>query len=113
MPKQFEADVPHVAADLFDWDNVEIRRFGEHQCNLPGHARAGKLQDLQAKDYRLAYHGTNAYALYAQIYHGKLPISGSSVDGERALKGFAGVYLFDETAAPKNVFEYVYKAQLG
>ena len=68
---------------------------------------------MRKNGYRLAYHGTNAYALYAQAYHGKLPISGGSVNGERALQGFAGVYLFDGTAAQKNVFQYVYKTQTG
>jgi len=111
------ADVPHVAADLFDWDRAEIKRFGKFECHsvpyLPGHHKAGELGDLRKNGFRLAYHGTNAYALYAQVYHGKLPVSGGSANGDRALKDHPGVYLFDEQVAAKSVFSYVHKAQIG
>jgi len=114
-------------ADVFDWSRLE--EF-THVCK-PDKGRNqsyvcfrvplligasivnGALQSHHAAHaWEVGYHATCAYALYSQLYHGKLKQSKASVPGERACYRGDGVYLF----SPKDLdssFQYSLGTTIG
>ena len=116
-------------ADLLDWENVRNGTVaGVHTYVLPfiptyRRFNWGTENDVSSdySDYikttlnsHICCHGTNAYALYTQLYHGRLKASSSADAGERFLSGKPGVYCFQRGSKQEDkLWTNAYGSELG
>jgi hypothetical protein len=130
-PPEFIASEQAIScADLLDWEDIKNDTLGgAHSFSvpyIPTYQRFNWDRSVNVpKDHReyckhtlksdICCHATNVYALYSQMYHGRIKASSSQEAGERALTGKPGVYCFEKGTKEeaKKTWTYAYGSELG